>query len=74
MLPTRCKLLSTSLQKVTRIIGAETFLLDAALLAGDVAKRFACAAHANLLPGAKAQGTCEIVMQGDVATRVRILW
>lgn len=59
------------LQKVTRIIGAEIFLLNAAPLASHLQKQFACAAHANPLPGAKANGACEIVMQGDVATRVR---
>ena len=59
------------LQKVTRIIGAETFLLDASPLASHLQKQFACAARANPLPGAKANGACEIVMQGDVATRVR---
>ena len=39
-------------------------------MASDLQKRFACAAHANPLPGAKANGACEVVMQGDVATRV----
>ena len=60
------------LQKVTRITGAETFLLDAPLLVGDLQKRFACSAHASMIQGAKAHGAHEIILQGDVATRVRV--
>ncbi len=40
-------------------------------LAADLQRKFAASAGANPLPGAKAAGACEIVVQGDIATKVR---
>ncbi len=59
------------LQRVTRIVGTEAYLLEPQLLAAALQRRFAAAAGANTLPGAKAGGACEVVIQGDVAAKVR---
>lgn len=56
---------------MTRIVGMETFLLEPQLLAAALQRRFAAAAGANPLPGAKAGSACEVVVQGDVAAKVR---
>ena len=58
------------LQRVTRIVGVDTYLLDPQLLAAALQRRFAASAGANPLPGAKAGGACEVVVQGDVAAKV----
>ena len=58
---------------MTRIVGAETFLLEPLPLAAALQRKFAASAGANPLPGAKAGGACEIVVQGDVAAKVRQL-
>ena len=52
-----------SLQKVTRVVGVETFLLDAADVAADLQRRFAAAATVTELPGEKSKGHYEIVLQ-----------
>ncbi len=57
-------------QRVTRIVGVETYLLEPQLLAAALQRRFAASAGANALPGAKAGGACEVVVQGDVAAKV----
>ena len=58
------------LQRMTRLVGVETYLLEPQLLAAALQRRFAAAAGANPLPGAKAGGACEVVVQGDVAAKV----
>ena len=52
-----------SVQKVTRVVGVETFLLDASEVAADLQRRFAAAATVTELPGEKSKGHYEIVLQ-----------
>jgi Translation initiation factor SUI1 len=52
-----------SQQKVTRVVGVETFLLDASEVAADLQRRFAAAAAVTELPGEKSKGHYEIVLQ-----------
>lgn len=51
------------LQKITRVVGVEMFLLDAQTLAGDLQKRFAASATITELSGEKNKGHYEIVLQ-----------
>ncbi len=50
------------LQKVTRVVGFEAFLLEAETLAGDLQRHFAASATVAPLPGAQAKGH-EIALQ-----------
>lgn len=50
-------------QKVTRVVGVETYLLDASEVAADLQKRFAASAAVAELPGEKSKGHHEIVLQ-----------
>ncbi len=50
-------------QKVTRIVGVETFLLEPAALAADLQKHFAASATVAELPGSKSKGVHEVVLQ-----------
>ena len=59
------------MQRVTRIVGMETFLLEPQPLAVALQRRFAAAAGANKVPGVKTGGACEVIVQGDVAAKVR---
>ena len=56
------------LQKVTRVVGFEAFLLEAEPLAGDLQRHFAASATVAPLPGAQAKGH-EIALQVPPAWR-----
>lgn len=55
------------MQKITRVVGVETYLLDAAEVAADLQKRFAASATVAELPGEKSKGHHEIVLQVRVS-------
>lgn len=59
-------------QKVTRVVGVETFLLDAHELAADLQKRFAASATVTELPGDKNKNkNFEIVLQVRFSLRTQ---
>lgn len=57
------------LQRVTRIVGVEPFLVEPQELAAALQKKFACATTVGELLG-KQQGA-EILLQGNVPEKVR---